>query len=147
MAITQMNNILDQIIIDLEFNRDDLEAVWQRQPVLLMQYGARLAQAERQVADAKRGLDAVEAKLYDTHRKDLSMNGIKFNESILDAKVKTSVSYLSHRQKLDDARYLADMYKHAVAAFNHRKDMIVQASKLAIIEIERMGAERFNRPS
>lgn len=142
-----MNNILDQIMHDLEFNRDDLDAVWQRQPVLLMQYGAKLAQAEKQVADARRGLDAIEAKLYDTHRKDLSMNGIKFNESILDAKVKTSVSYLSHRQKLDDARYMADMYKHAVAAFNHRKDMIVQASKLAIIEIERMGAERFNRPS
>ena len=144
MTITHMNNILDQIIIDLEFNRDDLEAVWQRQPVLLMQYGARLAQAERKVADAKRGLDAVEAKLYDSHRKDLSMNGIKFNESILDAKVKTSVNYLSHRQKLDDARYEADIYKHA---FNHRKDMIVQASKLAILEIERLGAERFNRPS
>lgn len=141
-----MNNILDQIMFDLEFNRDDLEEVWRRQPILLMQYGAKLANAERLVADAKRSLDAIEAKLYDTTRKDLSMSGIKFNESILDAKVKTSVTYLAKRQQLDDARYEADLFKHAVAAFNHRKDMIVQASKLAIIEIERLGAERFSRP-
>lgn len=108
-----------------------------------MEYGARLARAEREVADAKLALDAIEAKIYDIERKNLSMNGIKFNESVLEAKVRTNPQYLAKRQKLDDARLIADIYKHAVTAFSHRRDMIVQASKMAIVEIERLGAERF----
>ncbi|ECT3610538.1 hypothetical protein D3K29_22130, partial [Salmonella enterica subsp. enterica serovar Anatum] len=79
-------------------------------------------------------------------RKNLSMNGIKFNESVLDAKVKTNPQYLAKRQKLDDARHIADLYKHAVSAFSHRRDMIVQASKMTIVEIERLGVERFLPP-
>ncbi|EDS2276941.1 hypothetical protein GUV51_004591 [Salmonella enterica subsp. enterica serovar Eko] len=129
---------------DLEFDRENLEEVWRKQPRLLMEYGSKLAQAEREVADAKLSLDAIEAKIYDNERKNLSMNGIKFNESVLDAKVKTNPQYLVKRQKLDEARHIADLYKHAVSAFSHRRDMIVQASKMTIVEIERLGAERFH---
>lgn len=39
-------------------------------------------------------LDAIEAKIYDNERKNLSMNGIKFNESVLEAKVRTNPQYL-----------------------------------------------------
>lgn len=136
--------IYDKIMTDLEFDRDNLEEVWRQQPRLLMEYGSKLAWAEREVADAKLSLDAIEAKIYDNERKNLSMNGVKFNESVLDAKVKTNPQYLAKRQKLDEARYVADLYKHAVSAFSHRRDMIVQASKMAIVEIERLGAERFH---
>ncbi|EOV3130193.1 hypothetical protein ACOB7R_003861 [Enterobacter hormaechei] len=137
-------NIYEKIMSDLEFDRDNLEEVWRQQPRLLMEYGSKLAGAEREVADAKLSLDAIEAKIYDNERKNLSMNGIKFNESVLDAKVKTNPQYLAKRQKLDEARYIADLYKHAVSAFAHRRDMVVQASKMAIVEIERLGAERFH---
>ena len=139
-------DIYEKIMSDLEFDRDNLEEVWRQQPRLLMEYGSKLARAEREVADAKLSLDAIEAKIYDNERKNLSMNGIKFNESVLEAKVRTNPQYLAKRQKLDDARHIADLYKHAVAAFSHRRDMIVQASKMAIVEIERLGAERFHLP-
>lgn len=102
--------IYEKIMTDLEFDRDNLEEVWRQQPRLLMEYGARLARAEREVADAKLSLDAIEAKIYDIERKNLSMNGIKFNESVLEAKVRTSPQYLAKRQKLDDARLIADLY-------------------------------------
>ncbi|EDQ3388026.1 hypothetical protein B1Q85_001735 [Salmonella enterica subsp. enterica serovar Plymouth] len=138
--------IYEKIMADLEFDRENLEEVWRKQPRLLMEYGSKLAQAEREVADAKLSLDAIEAKIYDNERKNLSMNGIKFNESVLDAKVKTNPQYLAKRQKLDDARHIADLYKHAVSAFSHRRDMIVQASKMTIVEIERLGVERFLPP-
>ena len=74
-------DIFSKIMADLEFDRDNLEEVWRKQPRLLMEYGSKLAQADRDVAEAKLNLEAVEAKLYDTERKNLSMNGIKFNES------------------------------------------------------------------
>lgn len=137
-------DIFSKIMADLEFDRDNLDEVWRKQPCLLMEYGSKLAQAERAVAEAKLNLDAIEAKLYDTERKNMSMNGIKFNESMLDAKVKTNPQYLSKRQKLDDARHIADIYKHAVVAFSHRRDMIVQASKMTIIELERLAADSFS---
>lgn len=138
--------IYEKVMADLEFDRENLEEVWRKQPRLLMEYGSKLAQAEREVADAKLSLDAIEAKIYDNERKNLSMNGIKFNESVLDAKVKTNPQYLAKRQKLDDARHIADLYKHAVSAFSHRRDMIVQTSKMTIVEIERLGVERFLPP-
>ena len=143
---TMSTDIYEKIMSDLEFDRDNLEEVWRQQPRLLMEYGSKLARAEREAADAKLSLDAIEAKIYDNERKNLSMNGIKYNESVLQAKVRTSPQYLARRQKLDEARYIADLYKHAVAAFSHRRDMIVQASKMAIVEIERLGAERFHSP-
>lgn len=77
---------------DLEFDRDNLEEVWRKQPRLLMEYGSKLAQADRDVAEAKLNLEAVEAKLYDTERKNLSMNGIKFNESVLTLRLKQTHS-------------------------------------------------------
>lgn len=138
--------IITKIMADLEFNRDNLDEVWRQQPRLLMEYGAKLSQAERNAAEAKLSLEAVEAKLYDAERKNLSMNGIKYNESVLEAKIRTNPLYLSKRQKLDDTKHVADIYKHAVSAFSHRKDMIVQASKLSIIEIERLGSEMFHKP-
>ncbi|WP_038930971.1 hypothetical protein, partial [Yersinia pestis] len=112
-------DIYEKIMSDLEFDRDNLEEVWRQQPRLLMEYGSKLARAEREVADAKLSLDAIEAKIYYNERKNLSMNGIKFNESVLEAKVRTNPQYLAKRQKLDDARHIADLYKHAVTAFSH----------------------------
>ena len=62
-------DIFSKIMADLEFDRDNLEEVWRKQPRLLMEYGSKLAQADRDVAEAKLNLEAVEAKLYDTERK------------------------------------------------------------------------------
>ncbi|EJK2532989.1 hypothetical protein NK679_004626, partial [Salmonella enterica subsp. enterica serovar Hayindogo] len=55
--------IYEKIMADLEFDRENLEEVWRKQPRLLMEYGSKLAQAEREVADAKLSLDAIEAKI------------------------------------------------------------------------------------
>ncbi|EHS0850167.1 hypothetical protein KVH78_004687, partial [Escherichia coli] len=57
-------DIFSKIMADLEFDRDNLEEVWRKQPRLLMEYGSKLAQADRDVAEAKLNLEAVEAKLY-----------------------------------------------------------------------------------
>ncbi|EKA0970723.1 hypothetical protein OJ473_004834, partial [Salmonella enterica subsp. enterica serovar Kentucky] len=57
--------IYEKVMADLEFDRENLEEVWRKQPRLLMEYGSKLAQAEREVADAKLSLDAIEAKIYD----------------------------------------------------------------------------------
>lgn len=46
-------DIYEKIMSDLEFDRDNLEEVWRQQPRLLMEYGSKLARAEREVADAK----------------------------------------------------------------------------------------------
>lgn len=137
------NSILDEIMKDLTFDRSDLNAVWENQPRLLMIYGAKLANAEKEMADAKRNLDLIESKLYSQIRAKISFDGARISESTIESKVKSDLNYTAARQRYDEAKYVADLYKHAVSAFNHRRDMIVQASKLAIIEIERLGTGRF----
>lgn len=135
---------IEKIYEDLSFDRDHLDAVWAVQPKLLMRYGVELARAERILADAKRELDATEAGLYDATRKNLAMSGVKFTETSLEARVRNTVQYQAKRQAYDRAQEDATIYRIAVDALRHRRDMIVQASKFALAELEHIGSGTFN---
>lgn len=134
---------IEKIYADLKFDRENLNAVWAVQPELLMRYGYNLAQAERGVAEAKRELDAIEAGLYAHERKNLTMSGIKFTEASLDARVRNTVQYQAKRQAYDEALEVASIYRTAVEALRHRRDMIVQASKFALSEMQTLGSGNF----
>lgn len=135
---------IEKIYADLRFDRENLDLVWTSQPELLMRYGALLARAERLAADAKRELDATEAGLYDRERKNLTMSALKFTEASLDARVRNTVQYQARRQQYDEAQETAALYRSAVEAFRHRRDMIVQASKFALSELSTLGSGQFN---
>lgn len=135
---------IERIYEDLSFDRGNLDTVWENQPKLLMRYGVELARAERKLADAKRELDATEAGVYDATRKNLVMNGVKFTETSLEARVRNTVQYQAKRQAFDLAQEDATVYRIAVDALRHRRDMIVQASKFALAELEHIGSGSFN---
>lgn len=139
-------SLIEQILDDLNFDKNNLDEVWREQPRLLMQYGYKLAEAERSMADAKRKLDVTEARIYREARSKLGFDGVRISESTLDSRVKSDPSYVTARALYDDSKYQVDVYKQAVSAFSHRRDMIVQASKAFIIEMERLGDGRFSGP-
>lgn len=82
-----------------------------------MEYGLKFVYVERSVVEVKFNFEVVEVKLYDIECKNLSMNGIKFNEFVLDVKVKINLQYLFKWQKLDEVWYIVDIYKYVVVVF------------------------------
>lgn len=138
--------IIDQVMSDIRFDTNDLDTVWRLQPELVASYGFKQVEAERDANSAKRSLESIESRLYTTTRAEMSFDGVRLSESSIESKVKSSTAYMAARQKYDDAKYLAEFYKQVLNALGHRRDMIVQASKKAITEYERTGAERFHAP-
>jgi hypothetical protein len=82
-------SLIEQILEDLNFDKNNLDEVWREQPRLLMQYGYKLAEAERSMADAKRKLDVTEARIYREARSKLGFDGVRISESTLDSRVKS----------------------------------------------------------
>ena len=110
-------SLIEQILEDLNFDKNNLDEVWREQPRLLMQYGYKLAEAERSMADAKRKLDVTEARIYRETRSKLGFDGVRISESTLDSRVKSDPSYVTARALYDDSKYQVDVYKQAVSAF------------------------------
>lgn len=137
---------IQQVMRDLEFDKSDLDSAWSEHAKLVMQYGHKLAEAEKSAATAKRKFDILEAQLYREARSSLSFDGVRVNESMIESEVKRNPSYNTSRSLYEALRAEADNYKAAVVSFSHRRDMLVQASKSAIIEMEKLGDGRFSAP-
>lgn len=129
---------------DLKFDRSNLDEVWSNHAVVFFEYTEKLTLAERKVAQAKQIMDEVEAKVYASVRADLSLSGIRPTESLIDAKVRNHELVKKARQKHDDAKQDAERCKYAIEAFRHRRDMIVQASKRELLDLEKTGSSSFS---
>ncbi|KMJ45136.1 hypothetical protein AB204_10590 [Xenorhabdus khoisanae] len=164
--------IIDQIEKDLKTDLTDLDTVWSTQPLLMMKYAAKQADAERICLEEKQRIEGLEAAIYNIVRSARSMNGTKSSESAIDAMVsqierhysgeeaelnlKTSFieelpekvititrALVSTRHNYNHNKELADLFKAATEAFRHRRDMIVQASKKATLDYEYLNAGAF----
>ncbi|KLU17193.1 MULTISPECIES: hypothetical protein [Xenorhabdus] len=164
--------IIDQIEQDLKTDLNDLDAVWTTQPLLMMKYAAKQAGAERICLEEKQRIEGLEAAIYNVVRSVRSMNGTKSSESAIDAMVSQierhysgeetelnlNTSFIeelpekviaiahalaSARHNYNHNKELADLFKAAIEAFRHRRDMIVQASKKATLDYEYLNAGIF----
>ena len=165
--------IIEQITKDLSTNLDNLDSVWTNHPILLIRYGAKQAEAERIVSEEKNRIEGLESTLYSLVRAARNMNGTKTSESSVEAMVKQIERHYSDddigvslkttfidelperveviaktlvkaRERYNETKELSDIYKAAVEALKHRRDMIVQASKKAILDYEILGAGTFS---
>lgn len=134
---------VEQTLSDLAFDRSNLDEVWSNQAILFFQYADKLTQSERRVAKAKQVMEEVEARLYNTIRADLSLSGIRPTEALIESKMKNHEKMRVAREAYDAAKSDCEKAKHALEAFRHRRDMIVQASKRELLELEKTGSSTF----
>lgn len=168
--------VLDQIMTDLKTDLSNLDSVWITQPALIVKYAAKLAEAERVCSDEKDRVDSLNAAIYNIVRSARSMNGTKSSESAIEAMVKQierhfsgldpdlnlNITFIQElpekteviaralsaaRRNLIQSREMADLYKGALEGLRHRRDMVVQASKKAILDYEILGAGTFSGKS
>lgn len=137
---------LDEIYKDLRYDKNDLDKAWSKQAELFFKYSLKSALAEEAASKAKSELDSLEAKLYESIRLEKEYNGYKWSEATISGKIKTNTTYITKVQQVLMLRRDADIYKSAMESFRHRRDMIVQSSKAAILEFEQLGNSSF-KPS
>ncbi|CDL81063.1 hypothetical protein [Xenorhabdus szentirmaii] len=164
--------VIEQVISDLETDLDNLDSVWANQPKLVIKYTAKQAESERICAEEKDRIEGLEAALYNVVRTARNMNGTKSSEAAIEAMVKQIERHYSGsdtelslknsfmdelpekvaviartlakvRNNYNHTKEMTDIYKGAVDALRHRRDMVVQASKKAILDYEILGAGTF----
>ncbi|MEI9751450.1 hypothetical protein V5085_11015 [Moellerella wisconsensis] len=164
--------IIEKITKDLSIDLSDLNAVWVKQPELMMTYGSKMAEAERLATEEKRRVEALPATLYNIIRSDRAMSGTKTSETGIDSMVKQverlysgedgdlnlnttfiqslpekvetiSRTLSAARVSYEHNKEIYEIFKAAVEALRHRRDMVVQASKKSILDYEYLNAGSF----
>jgi|GEM_PF-1589198 len=117
---------IDSFKSDITVSDNNLDSAMMGQAGLFAFHAAEAARAEAQHARVKLRFEVVEAKLYDQHRKALSLSGEKVTEKMVENAVKMDPEYLQAKNMVIEAEMLSGFNKGAVEALRHRKDMIVQ---------------------
>lgn len=134
---------LNKIHQDLHYDKNDLDNVWSKQAELFFEYSVKSALAEENASIAKAELEQLESKLYESFRHEKEHSGYKWSETTINSKIKIHPDYISKLKQVLMLRRDADIYKSAIEAFRHRRDMVVQSSKASILEFEQLGNASF----
>jgi len=131
----------EQLKRDVAFNVNDLDSAMMEHASLFVHYAEQAARARRQYERMKSTLEILESKLYALHRTKLMQEAAdeaaqkegkdkgkvdKVTEAQVTAAMKNDQRWWAAQQKLIDARMAYDLANDARAAFEQRKDMMVQ---------------------
>lgn len=108
--------------VDVKIDPHRLDEAWVEQPSLYSKYARGLAEANRDLDDAKVGLDVIRAEIYQAITMDPESHGLKkTTEAAVTAAIEVSLRYRKGREGMIEAKHAVDIYKAAVGAFDHRK--------------------------
>jgi hypothetical protein len=112
---------------DSTFSLADISTAFQDQMGFRVHYGVLKAQAERQVNDLKLKLEAAESVVYRTVRDDLTTQGTKITEALLDREVAAHRTILSIKLAINEAKQIESVCKAIYEAIDDRKSMLMSA--------------------
>lgn len=127
---------------DSSFSLADLSSAFQDQMSFRIHYGELKAQAERQVADLKLKLEAVESKVYREIRDELTKAGEKVTDKRLDQELAAHRTILAIKLAINEAKQVFEVAKAVYEAFDDRQKMLMSAGAKDRVEMEgdiRMG--------
>jgi len=117
---------------DIRIDPEMLDFEWNEQAEKMLKYSTIAANTAHKVDLAKENLDIVKAEL----SRDIRIDPDKFNidskltESIVENTIILQSEYIAANHALLEAKYLADMAKGAVRAFDQRKDALENLVRL-----------------
>jgi hypothetical protein len=122
-------NPLDPIKLakDVGYSTVDLDTAFQRQAALYVEYGRIEAQAARQVNDLELIIEIKQSELYRKLRDDVVAHGKKVVVSDIKEDVAVNPIITRLRRALNEAKQIQANAKHALKAFEQRRDMLVQS--------------------
>ncbi len=121
---------------DSSFSMADISTAFQDQMGFRVHYGELKAKAERQVNDLKLKLEAAESAVYRTVRDDLTKQGIKITEALLDREVAAHKTILAIKLAINEAKQIETVGKAIYDAFDDRQKMLMSAGAKDRVEME-----------
>ena len=116
---------------DTTIDPDALDTEWLEQPRLMMRYSKFLANARRELEQAKERLDIVRAELDKEIRTDPEKFGIvKVTEGAINSTILTDTRFQNGQKELNDAQYEVNMAQGAVRAVEGKKDALENLVRL-----------------
>jgi kynurenine formamidase len=109
--------------IDIDKNQLDVEC--ERQPELVYQYGCKLADAKKELAEANADLDVIKAEVADDVRSNPKKYGLdKITVDAVASAVAAAKEVKAATTDVIAARHLVDTTQAAVNALDHKKRML-----------------------
>lgn len=116
---------------ELEIDLGNLHEEWARQPKLYLQYADMMAEARKNLEDAKREQELVEAKLKNSIRINPSAYGLeKVTEDAIKSAMIVSEKYQKAYKDVINARYEMDIVDAMLSSLDHKKKGLESAVQL-----------------
>lgn len=109
-----------------DIDKDMLDREWVNQPKLFYNYASQLADARREVEEARAGLDIIRAEVDKSIRDDPKEYDLpdKITETLISNTIIQQSEYEKALTVLRDAKYNVDILQAAVSALDHRKSAL-----------------------
>lgn len=125
---------------DVAIDPDNLDKACVEHAGLFVHYASLRAQARGQYEKMKAAFEILESRLYAQIRVELAAEGKKVTEAQVDAAVKAHPKWWAGKNRLIETQGIYDLAQNAAAAFEQRRDMIIQIGSDR--RIERQGELR-----
>ncbi|WP_062120199.1 hypothetical protein [Aureimonas sp. AU40] len=134
----QVRPLIDaaQLKKDIAYSTTDLSTAMSNQASLFSDYGVIAAKASFQVNRIETTLKQVESVVYRKLRDEASQAGTKITEAQLTANVAIHRQVRAVKGALNEAKQIETIAKHAVEAFRHRRDMLIQEGLISREEMK-----------
>ena len=116
---------------DIKIDETALDVEWLNQPRLCLKYSQELAEAKKEVDQAKEKLDVIRADLDKEIRNNPKKFGMeKITEGAIQSNIVIHNLFRTAETRLTEAKYKSEMIRAAVSAIEHRKDALENLVKL-----------------
>lgn len=132
----------DQLKVDVAIDAENLDAACVSHAGMFVHYAYLRAQARQQYEKMKAAFEVLESRLYAETRVKLAEDGKKVTEAQVDAAVKAHPKWWAGKNRLIETQGIYDLAQAAAAAFEQRRDMIIQIGSDR--RVERQGQLRLN---
>ena len=126
-------SLMEQAEFDVQIDEYALDEEWTGQPSLYFRYAAMLADAKRDLDEAKNGLEVVKAETARAIRSDPQSYGLaKVTENSVAETVPLQQGVKDSQEDVIQCRHRADVVQAAVAALDHRKKGLEKLVELSL---------------
>lgn len=134
------NKLSEDLVESLSFNNDvdGLVTALRLNPILSVKWGMLCAEASSEVSRLNDGIKTLEAELYEQYLQNLpgSTPGKAPTVDAIKSAIRVDDRMVTLREELRNAEHTLEIIRVTYSAFNQRKDVLIEVSRLARREMD-----------
>lgn len=116
----------EQMLKDVQFSPEDLDAAMIEQPGLFAYYAEQSRIAAKKEANLKLKLEIVESEIDKEIRDVAASEGTKVTEKLIEQQVVRDERYIKAKMAHNDAKATDQLLRDILESFKQRRDMLIQ---------------------